>query len=324
MEDRVLVVTNRTLQNPRSSRVDMFGESLHAPDMPNVRLAHARMTPGGWSLNLVPEPDQINQHNSPSHAVFRSFSNALIRENRHCIFYIHGFKTSFEGSLNQAYQIAKLYNVGVVLFSWPSLTTARFIINDYRQAQQNARATVNALVRTLVKLSGYMQPFACRECGVTLNLLVHSLGNQLLQMATETPEVRSLGRIFANMILHQADIDADNHAEWIEDMTLSSRTYVTLNRKDSALSWSKVINPRRLGHARVRINDGSRTRYVDFASHPGVGKDHDLVVESSKRLPMIRDFFDDLFSGKRGERRLLTTQTAGCYHVPEEPVELRI
>ena len=59
---------------------------------------------------------------------------------------------SFEESLNQAGKISRNYDVGVVLFSWPSGGS----ISDYRRAKTSALASTGALDGALEDICAVM------------------------------------------------------------------------------------------------------------------------------------------------------------------------
>jgi len=307
----ILIVTNRRLQQGKKG-AELFGEDVNIKGPGELRLAWAKKTKGKWELELVKEPKTVTEDNRPSRLVYRDLRKRLIENQRDCVFYIHGFNKSFEESLDQCRDIERLYKVDVVGFSWPSNPGG--IINiEYKKAQGIAAASNIALDRTFNLLGRYVceTAIADEDCPVSLNLLVHSLGNYLFQKFISSPVFSSETKIFDNIILHQADVDNPGHDQWVNMLRYAAFIYVTINERDRILAVSDVINKDRLGNTARNLIAG-RSKYVDFTGADEVGKGHQLWTKARKN-PDIKAFFDKSFHGLRAVDHLAYDPGSNSY-----------
>ncbi|HEY9735581.1 MAG TPA: alpha/beta hydrolase [Trichocoleus sp.] len=299
----IIVVTNRNLVQGATGS-NLFGEGTNAKGPDEIRLATANYDPSDkrWQLTLVPETS-LAQGTAPSQLVFSEVM-AGIRAGKYkqqWVFYIHGFNQSFQQSLEASWRIAQLYGVDVILFSWPS-NPGGVVLDEYKRARQAAKASANALDRTLEKLGKYLKsrPLAeIQRCPISLNLLVHSLGNYLVENFVRDPIFAWETRIFDNLIFHQADVDNRLHKYWIDRLDYSRRIYVTINEEDLILKASDMINPARLGNTLQGLN-GRRPIYMDFTRGQNIGGAHDLFMGIPGN-EIVTQFFREVLRGNRGE-----------------------
>lgn len=159
-----------------------------------------------------------------------------------------------------------------------------------------------------------------------LSLVVHSMGNFLLQKTLEHKNGLPPG--FQNIVSHQADVKSSNHVSWMPMLSAyaSHKLYFTVNVLDYVLAASNMLHKingvrdrERLGRS-VRIKpDGiyqgyiqSSARYLDFTDGYGVdvmheiftceGVDIDDAVISAESGKVDRNIVDLLGRIFRGER----------------------
>ena len=127
--------------------------------------------------------------------------------------------------------------------------------------------------------------------------------------------------IFDNIILHAADVDARDHAAWVDLLDDAKRVYVTINEMDSVLKVSTVVNGRRLGNTAYHL-DADLPVYVDFSLGEDVGTEHRLFRRRVKN-PVIKKFFRRAFNGKRAETidGLVLNHGIGAYQLEDRPQE---
>ncbi len=296
----ILVVTNRNIANRNREGADLFGDRVNDKGPGEIRLAWAERRRGGWNLDLIPEPDRLRENNRPSRQVFAACRESLSTTGRHCLFYVHGYNQAFSDSLNQAHDLRERYGIAVVLFSWPS-NPGGFFLSEYEQARSIAKISATALARTLDLLARYFRAADVEGCTTSFNFIAHSLGNLLFEEFVRIPIFPARTRIFDNVVLHQADVDLDGHAQWITRVRVGGRVYVTINERDKILDLSDIINPDRLGNT-VRDLAAERTVYVDFTDTPEVGTTHRLVIEAARANTAVATFFDSVLKGGRPER----------------------
>ncbi len=299
MTIKMLVVTNRRLENEKADNESMFGENPNINGPAEVRLAWAEKQGKKWNLSLITEPPGVRSDNLPSKKVFRAFKKSLIDANKNCVFYVHGYNKTFEESISQGWELQKRYGVGVLVFSWASNPGGIPPI-EYPKARAIAGASSPAIDMTLEKLGRYMCEEADADCGISLNLLTHSLGNYLLQRFVEKPLFSGETRIFDNLILHQADVDSEGHEVWVDKLRYARRVYATINERDKILDLSDIVNPDRLGNTASGLIS-SRAIYLDFTDADKVNKAHQLFGKTADKNPVIKEYFSLVFNGKPGE-----------------------
>ncbi len=295
----MLVVTNRRLEDASANDESLFGEKPNINGPAEIRLAWAEKRGGNWRLSLIDEAKNIAVDSLPSRNAFHEFKAILMEANKNCVFYVHGYNKSFVESISQGWELQKRYGVGVLAFSWAS-NPGGFTPIEYNKARAIAGASSPALDMTLEKLGRYMREEADTDCGVSLNLLTHSLGNYLFQRFVEKPLFSGETRIFDNLILHQADVDSEGHELWVNKLRYARRVYATINEKDKILDISDIVNPDRLGNTASGLV-AERAKYVDFTDADKVRKTHQLFGKLADKNPVVKEYFANVLNGKAGE-----------------------
>lgn len=304
----MLLATNRNVVssnfNNNVGDENGFGEEVNKKGPTELRFANVKRLARKWRVELVPEPKNLDQDNLPSRMQFLHLAKKCVANKRNCVLYIHGYNKPFVETLEQAYLIEQLYNVEVLLFSWPS-NTGGFPLFEYRQARRVAQASFGALDALLEKYARALQEWltpqdsaALMACDSTTNLLVHSLGNYLLEHYVLSQAYQAETRLFTNVVLSQADVNSVNHIKWLDQIVVGQRTYATINENDKILGWSETQNPPRLGKTLANL-EGKTVQYYDFTRGKGVGKKHQLWGEV-KNADVTR-FFNAVLNGKRGD-----------------------
>ena len=299
----IIIVSNRNV-NEGATDHTAFGEQTNTQGINELRVATVSYNTGTsqWRVDLLPETNDPS--NPPSKVLFEQVTT-LIRSgdlNKRWVFYIHGFNQSFLDNLEACQALKENYDLNVIAFSWPS-NPGGFVFNEYRRARLAAQASSSAFDRTLEKIEQYLLSRSHEEimaCNISINLLIHSLGNYLVESFIRSPVFNGETRIFDNIIFHQADVDNRRHTQWIDLVDHGQRIYVTINEFDSILRKSDVINPARLGNT-VEGLTATRTVYIDFTGGEHVGGSHNFFQPKSENRT-IAEFFQQVLTGKHGER----------------------
>ncbi|MEM8779969.1 MAG: alpha/beta hydrolase [Cyanobacteria bacterium P01_G01_bin.49] len=298
----IIVISNRKI-NEGATDETLFGETPNEKGLDELRIAKANYdtTQNRWTLNLLAESsDDLDETNLPSQQLFTEIIQGVKTKKYQLnwVFYIHGFNQSFLESLEASRDIAQRYNVDVIVFSWPS-NPGGIVPQEYQRARQAAKASANALDRTFEKIGNYVTNRTLAEmqgCEISVNLLIHSLGNFLVENYIREPIFSGETRIFDNVIFHQADVDSKTHTQWIDKVLVSHNIYVTINERDSILKASDIINPDRLGTTLTGLT-AQRPIYVDFTQGDNVGRAHNLFLEVPNNNT-IQEFFQRVFTGQ--------------------------
>ena len=302
---KMLLITNRNIVK-NTAGAPWFGEQVNEKGASELRLGWAnKKRNGDWSVRLIPEKRQDSADAPPSKRALKEYFNELKKSGKACVFYIHGFNKSFEESLIQASNISEIYDVGVIAFSWPSYPGG-WIVNDYDKAKAIASNSVVALDRTLEKFCSFrgQEPDCVR--GLSINLLIHSLGNYMFEKFICAPIFSTETRVFDNIVLNAADVDLAGHEHWTNNLKYSRRVYATLNEEDWVLGWSEAINPERLGNTGKRLVS-ERLVYFDLSDGKNVNGKHEHFGETAAANTVVKDFFTKVLRGKKGLPLVNTT-----------------
>lgn len=298
---------------------EAFGDRFNTKGPAEVRLAHAEKKNKKWEIRLVKESPKITANNIPSKKEFASLRQKLIKDKKNCVFFVHGFNQSFERNLEKSLQMQEEHDVEVIIFSWPS-NPGGFITEEYKAAKKCAALSVGAFDSTLEKLGGYLQePFnkeALKKCGIKISLMAYSLGNFLLQNYVQNTVFEEGIRIFSNVILCQADVDNDNHAEWVDKIKSRKRVYVTINENDYVLKWSDInLQKDRLGNTARNLN-ASNAVYFDFTDGKDVDRTHGVFYKETHDA--VRSLFSAVLNGERVHRpeNLIFDSHLNAYRFP--------
>jgi esterase/lipase superfamily enzyme len=308
----IIVISNRNV-NPEYTNEYLFGELSNEQGADQIRIAKAdyKLDTNQWILELIPENNDLDTTNLPSQQLFEEIAIGIRNGTykRNWVFYIPGFNQSSRSSLDVSWQITQKYDVNVVLFSWPS-NPGGFIANEYKRAIQAAKMSVNGLKRAFEKLDKYIKncPLSDTERKkISFNLLIHSLGNFIVENCARLPLFDEITEIFQNIIFHQADVDNKNHREWIDSIEFGKRLYVTINKNDYVLTGSGAFHLDRLNANNVNNRLGNTTKglnaqkpiYIDFTQGGFVATAHNLFLDVNN--PIIVNFFQQVFKGRQGE-----------------------
>lgn len=292
---KILVITNRKLMGANRTDETLFGESVNTKGASEFRMAWAEKTGGGWQVDLVPESRTLTPENLPSRDAFLRFRDQMIANDKDGVFYVHGFNKPFVESLEQAHEVQQRYGVAVATFSWPA-NPGGFVASEYRQAQAIARDSVVALDRVFERMLRYFREHTDEQCGCSVNLLIHSLGNYLFEHFVRDPVFSGETRMFDNIVLNAPDVNLDGHREWVDRLRFSRRVYVTINERDRVLDSSDVINPDRLGNTTRRLKS-RRAVYLDLTDGPGVAKKHRHFESTAEDNARVQAFFQAALHG---------------------------
>lgn len=276
---------------------DWFGEEFGDA----LRFAMATPSKGGsdWDVRLLVEEGSISS----------GIESALRAPRGACVCYVHGINKRFEQTLEQASEIERSYGADVFLFSWPSFIvptandpeSPEALFERYVRARRNAEASGGGFDDFLQRIVQRAPPRS--GSGYTVNLLLHSEGNFLLESYVKSAAFSGdeVGA-FTNIILSQADLDYDGHRECLNRLaSAGSSVYVTLNTNDNKLRDAEKANDgkRRLGNTRPEVAGASASaKYFDFTGGYGVGDTHRLWDTNSVENPIVSAFFSAVLTGE--------------------------
>lgn len=208
-------------------------------------------------------PYNINNINTPAEGLTGSerFFFELYRamsgvDGGDLLFFIHGFHTDFNGSLQSVSDLEKRYiNANspvkhIVFFSWPAMSN--FL--RYRNDAKDAELSGYTLARVYLMLIDFFRAIflkssttpALKPCNNSLHLLAHSMGNRVLEsMMLEIIRQKgdNITALFKEVILAGSDVDwqvFEDPRAFYSLSNICQRVNVYYNTRDVALFISET------------------------------------------------------------------------------------
>ncbi|MDZ7811456.1 MAG: alpha/beta hydrolase [Arhodomonas sp.] len=270
----------------------------------------------------------------PSLRVACELARRVRKDERHVLFFVHGYNNDMGDVLKTAQALEERYDVEVVSFSWPANGGGVRGKLSYKSDKRDARASVGALERVLKAMHQYLEwitrarrarllDHAEREhrrnqeardelyarllredCPFTVNALYHSMGNYLLKQMLKSTINEGNDLLFDNVVLCQADTNHLDHALWVDLIRFRRRLFITLNENDYALSLSRTKlgseQLARLGHY-VQDLTSRHAHYVNLTGASWVRNSHSPFGEPAEKNDKVGEFFRAAFHGESAE-----------------------
>lgn len=243
---------------------------------------------------------------------------------------LHGYHQDVKETIIKARFLIDNQGVNVVLFSWPSRpkpvgsfdvsklddyikdfvksvifgfgrpslqaifvkeikNLLKDLVTNYVPARKNAELSTNDFHNALSVVKQYL----VKQEKVKLSLFVHSMGNYLLEKTIE--DKGYLPVLFANIMLHQADVNASTHSTWVPRLlgSASKKIYISVNVFDYVLAASNILHRYKLGNKNVeRLGQSVRIKpddpyqgyihglveYLNFTDGFGVENKHEIFT----------------------------------------------
>lgn len=314
------VVTNRNLQ-PNASPEERFGATFNRKGPNELRLAEAQKVDDRWQVDILDDRITYNGEEMwASEAAFLKVQQRMGQRQTNALFFVHGFNTDFSDALEIAHRIEQLYNLEMVLFTWPSNGGGTVEgLASYQDDKRDAALSIGAFDRCLEKLAGYFIKHRDKACRCKFNLAMHSMGNFLFKRLLSSSIYQGETLIFDNIVMLAADVNNERHAEWVDRARFRNRLFITINEDDTALLASKALagdeQKARLGHWTRNLTARNAT-YLDFTDSAQIQAHHNYFTdESALRNSRIKEVFSRAFNGEKAERGLTFDAGTGAYQI---------
>lgn len=314
----MIIITNRNVQKDKAPE-ERYGKGFNNDNPDELTLAKAEKINGEWVVNIIDDDfdgDKLEQF--ASEKVFIELQATMKNEKKNCLFFVHGFNNDFKDVLERGYQLEQNYNVEVVAFSWPAngrngkgkFLGAAVGTASYMDDKREASKSYSALDRSLEKLGDYFRKYSDETfaCNQNLSLMMHSMGNYLLEHYTLTGGYDKTC-IFDNIIMACADVNNYKHQLWVDKIKFRKRLYITINENDGALLASRLKLGKeqkpRLGHW-IKNLSGENPWYIDFSDAKHVNDNSHAYFEGDpiSKNPKIKEVFHKMINGKKVENDL--------------------
>lgn len=251
------------------------------------------------------------------------------------LLFVHGFNNNFEDVAARCFALADIYpHLEIIAFTWPANGGGAKGVPDYLDDKRDAQASVVAFDRVLAKMHVLLarvrrealerlnlearmrfegnveraREYVARtvnvRCPFNLTMMLHSMGNYLFERTLKSTALRGSQLLFDNIVMVAPDVNNAGHAEWLEQVQVRNRLYVTLNEDDDALQASRMKGGEdqqaRLGHYTYNLSARNAV-YIDFTNAQHVGTSHAYFEGEALANPDVRRFFEIALSGRRVE-----------------------
>lgn len=223
------------------------------------------------TLEKYADQQTVDKSVFPSTQIFEELYKSGIKagERKDILFFIHGFKSDLETSMQTLAELHRKYVEPddspisrIVLFTWP----AKKKLLKYRSDAYDAKQSGFALARSMASLREFFKQKLVAEkeplCEQKVHLLCHSMGNRVLEnMITGLEGINiPIVSLFSEIILAGADIDYDaieSPKPMYRLIDLGQRIHIYFHNKDLALGVSETTKNafNRLGRWGAKKND---------------------------------------------------------------------
>jgi hypothetical protein len=204
----------------------------------------------------------------------------LAQRERPVLLHVHGRGREPNKSLHDKQTVQQLerdFGVDCLLFSWDSHPNGVFGPARWL----NRSVPLANAPRGAQKLAAVLQVLASMDTPPRLPaLLVHSMGNVVLQQVLQQQAWPMARRLFSNILLTEPDCDAQGHAAWLQMLAEQQPVYLAFNRFDQILLRARnartpLQTPLGLGPAG---ENAAAVHYLDLSGL--LGKTHTVFLKA--------------------------------------------
>lgn len=244
-ELKVFVVTNR---NQRSTKFECGSKAFGSRMANDIKF-------GLCKINVPKNHDTrsinfSNNNRSSENSYYKTLAEDEIKEDdliskikdskRTPLIFVHGFNVDYDDAILRISQIAYdlKYQGEIILFTWPAGNVdddSRTISSVYQNNKNTARDSINYFRDLVEKLN---------DKGIKPNVMVHSMGHQVVLPALSQLAVRNSGdKAVQHLIMNAPDFDRKifyGVAENIRNSSVTTTIYCADD--DVAMTASKIAN----------------------------------------------------------------------------------
>ncbi|MDB4835007.1 alpha/beta hydrolase [Cyclobacteriaceae bacterium] len=222
------------------------------------------------------------------------------------LIFVHGDSKTLEQSIYRGREIKELYNINVIVFSWPSKSSNLHGLRNLKNSQTNVAKSINHFHTLLQFAAAFRQKNSSFKDESKLSILFHSLGNLYMQRLIENHLQEGLPNdLFDNLILNAAAVNQKNHHEWVEKINIQNRIYINSNKHDFNLKGLRIFTSsgKQLGE-KITPELAENVTYTHFDKSVGfkfkTGQTHTYFIgKIPDKSKNIKDFYSSLLHGEK-------------------------
>ncbi len=218
--------------------------------------------------------------------------------NNDWLLYTEGMGKQFTSDAYRAFIVTGMYKVNVMMFDYPSITSAKGQFGNYFFAIGNAKHAYEYFTPAIYQVEELRTQ---QKMGKgKLSMIFHSMGNFVIRNIAKKGDIRMLNdKVWVdNLILNAPCVPNRHHKEWIEKIGFAKNIYIHYNPADRTLGGaylaSKIIQ---LGGA-LKHAETNRAQYINFNILCGDGHSNFLNIQGrSNAKPAAVKHYKTLFHG---------------------------
>lgn len=230
------------------------------------------------------------------------FIQTMSEEHGNWLMFVHGAGKTFQRAVWRAFDIAHYHQINVLAYSWPSADPRDLSFKGFKNQLIKYQQSLPHLQKSFELADTFKKE--CLKDNESMNLMLHSMGNMLLEDLVNNDQLNHLSRdLFDNVIINASSVKEENHKNWIEKLDFQKRIYITINKGDVNLKGVRVFLNQgiQLGQ-KVKSEPTELAEYINFTKAIGFklppGKSHTYyIAETAEKHPEITAFYQQVFNG---------------------------
>jgi esterase/lipase superfamily enzyme len=222
------------------------------------------------------------------------------------LLFVHGDSKTFEQAVMRGFDIQHLYNVHVLVFSWPSKDPEFNGIKNFKNSKQNVVRSLDHFTTLLHFVNKFKKSNPSFSESAKLSMFIHSLGNAYLEnLVKQHPPINIKDTLFNNLIINAAAVNQEDHKLWVEQLNFQTHIYIINNKQDFNLKGVRIFTKdgKQLGEV-IDQPVADNANYVQFTEAVGfrtpTGTTHTYFIgEVADESLNIRNFYKEIFHGQQ-------------------------
>ncbi len=214
------------------------------------------------------------------------------------VVYTEGMGKIFTSDIDRGMRMAEQYHVNVILLDYPSITTTKGKLGNYRFAIHHARQCYKDFVPVLDTIK---QLHLQHKMGYSnVSLFFHSMGNNLMRKIVRKNKLASLNDTTwaANIILNAPCVYQHGHSKWLCKINFANAIYVHYNPFDETLKGARLVSFHKQLGERVRNPICKKAIYINFNTLSGTDHSNFLTLYGrTNTKPSAYEHYNFMFHG---------------------------
>jgi hypothetical protein len=234
--------------------------------------------------------------------------NEILNCDKDILLFIHGDGKTTNDAVIRGLTIQNLYDVKVIIFSWPSKMEKENGIKNFKNSKKNIELGIGKFKEMLSQIQELKKMRDLQTKKIHISLFMHSLGNYYMERIVKDSLLNGLqDELFDNIIFNAAAVSQKEHSKWMDKLHIQKRIYITSNKQDFNLNGVRIFTKSRkqLGE-RLKLPLSENANYINFTKAIGFMFPTHLthtyfLGRITKEKENVHQFYFNLFHGEKIE-----------------------